>query len=51
MAEIREPKGTFEAAGLTIEQVQEWLANPCSVFIITHRSSFTAETTGQMENL
>jgi hypothetical protein len=34
MAEIREPKGTFEAAGLTIEQVQEWLANPCTQLVI-----------------
>ena len=31
MAEIRERKGPFEEAGVTIEQVQEWLANPCTI--------------------
>jgi hypothetical protein len=31
MAEIREPKGPLETAGFTIEQVQEWLANPCTI--------------------
>ena len=31
MAEIRDVKGPIEAAGLTVEQVQEWLANPCTI--------------------
>jgi hypothetical protein len=31
MAEFRDVKGPFEAAGLTVEQVQEWLANPCTI--------------------
>ena len=44
MAEIRERKWPFEEANLTKEQVQEWLANPCTQLVIAIANGEVKET-------
>jgi hypothetical protein len=50
MAELRERRGTFEEANLTVEQVQEWLANPCTIALRCRIKGMLSEaTTGVLD--